>query len=98
MGIGQENGLGPSLWALISTILLNMMVSAGHGVRLHSSLTGHVLHVVGFSFVDNTDLFSAKDPNSTGEDLLEDFQAVLDLWAGALVATGGELSPQKSWC
>ena len=29
-GIGQGNGLGPTLWALISTKLLQMMHAAGH--------------------------------------------------------------------
>ena len=39
MGIGQGNGLGPTLWCLISTILFRMMQTAGHGVSLISALS-----------------------------------------------------------
>ena len=38
-GIGQGNGLGSTLWALISTKLLRMMEKAGHGVNLLTSIS-----------------------------------------------------------
>ena len=31
-GCGQGNGIGPTLWALISTILFRMMTAKDHGV------------------------------------------------------------------
>ena len=55
-GIGQGNGMGPSLWAIISTGLLDMMHLANHGMRLVSPLSGSDSCIVGFGFVDNTDL------------------------------------------
>ena len=98
-GIGQGNGLGPTLWALISTKLLLMMKAAGHGVHLLTSLSLQAVHLVGFAFVDDTDLFCAgSSPSSSGEDMVPEFQGALDRWAGGLIATGGALAPDKSFC
>ena len=98
-GIGQGNGIGPTLWALISSKLFAMMSAAGHGVHLKTSLTGSPISLVGFAFVDDTDLFIAgSDPNTSGEDLVAEFQTTLDRWAGGLIATGGALAPEKSFC
>ena len=36
--------------------------------------------------------------DATGESIFLDFQAALDRWAGELIATGGALSPEKSFC
>ena len=37
-GIGQGNDLGPTLWALISTKILQIMEKARHGVYLLTSI------------------------------------------------------------
>ena len=98
-GVGQGNGLGPTLWALISTILFCMMAKAGHGVHLFSATTLTLVSVVGFAFVNHSDLFCAgKTPISTGEQVAPEFQASLDRWAGGLRATGGSIEPSKSFC
>ena len=96
MGVGQGNGLGPALWALISTILLDMMDNARHGVNLCSPITNTTLCLIGFSFLDNADLAAALGPNASGEALVEEFQAALDRWAGGLVTAGGELAPENA--
>ena len=97
-GIGQGNGLGLSLWALISTILLDMITRAGHRVNLSLAISEQQLHLVGFSFVDDIDLVTALTPNTPGKRILPEFWQSLDRWAGGLVATGGELAPNKSFC
>ena len=38
-GIGQGNGAGPSIWVAVSTPLLEMMRSAGHGVKFSKPLS-----------------------------------------------------------
>ena len=76
-GIGQGNGLGPTLWALISSKLFLMMERAGHGVRLTSALTNAVISLVGFAFVDDTDLFYTNPPTSEVT-LPVGFQTALD--------------------
>ena len=78
-GIGQGNGLGPTLWALISTKLLRMMEKAGYGVNLLTSISLMTLSMVGFAFVDDTDLFLAgNNAATTGEDMVAEFQEALD--------------------
>ena len=65
MGIGQGNRLGPTLWCLISTILFQMMQKAGHGVSIVAALSLSLIQLVGFSFVDDTDLFCAGNTATT---------------------------------
>ena len=55
-GSGQGNGLAPALWALISSCLIEMMQKEGHGISWESSLSGLVVSLVCFAFVDDTDL------------------------------------------
>ena len=98
-GIGQGNGLGPTLSALISSKLLLMMHTAGHGVRVTSALTNSIIFLVGFTFVDDTDLFCAGSTfTTTGADLATDFQSSLGICSGGLRATGEALAPIKSFC
>ena len=97
-GSGQGNGMGPTLWALISTKLIMMMFRKRHGVELLSATTLTLLSLVCFAFVDNTDLPITGRKHSRGEDLINPFQEALDRWAGGLTVTGGELAPIKSWC
>jgi len=78
-GIGQGNDLGPTLWALMSTKLLRRMEKACHGVNLLTSISLMTLAMVGFAFVDDTDLFLAgKTVAATGEDMVDEFQEALD--------------------
>jgi len=98
-GIGQGNSLGPTLWALISTVLIRMMERHGHGVDLLSSISLRAICLFCFAFDDDTDLvISGRDRFTKGEDIKEEFQTALDQWAGGLIATGGALAPAKSFC
>ena len=67
-----------------------MMHTAGHGVRITSALTNTIISLVGFAFVDDTDLFCVGFTSTTtgGEDLAASFQNALDRWSGGLRATG----------
>ena len=49
-------------------------------------------------FVDDCDLWqSATDVNEKGEDVVEKMQEAVATWEGCLAASGGALSPQKSF-
>jgi hypothetical protein len=61
-GVGQGNGAGPQIWALVSTPVLNMLRSAGLGATFVSALSKISTTLVGFAFVDDTDLI-ASGPN-----------------------------------
>lgn len=55
-GCGQGNGLGPSLWALIITVILTMCKKAGHGMKFLTSITKVLISFMGYLFVDETNI------------------------------------------
>ena len=61
---GEGNGASPTIWALISTPLFNMMRTLGFGVSLQSPLSQETTKFVGCSFVD-TDLLQTA-PMASG--------------------------------
>ena len=77
-GSGQGNGIGPTLWALISTKLIMMMFRKRHGVELLSATTLTLLSIVCFAFVDDTDLPITGQKHLSGEDFINPFQEALD--------------------
>jgi hypothetical protein len=95
--VGQGNGVAPAIWAVTSTVIINMMRSAGHGLHILSAISGLLISFVCYAFVDDTDVIhAAVSPLSTGEDVLEDMQPVVDRWEGGIRATGGAPVPSKS--
>ena len=60
-GIGQRSGLGPSLWCLISTILIKMCKIKGHGTTSITAIPRTVVSLIEFAFVNNTDLVTAAN-------------------------------------
>ena len=88
---GQGNGIGPTLWALISTKLIMIMFRKQHTVEVLSATTLTLLSIVWFAFVNDTDLPITGQKHSSREDLINPFQEALDRWAGGLTVKGGEL-------
>jgi hypothetical protein len=60
-GCLQGNGLGPALWALISTKVIKMCERAGHSTTCIAPISGKLLRFLGFAFVDDTDLTDCAD-------------------------------------
>ena len=77
-GIGQGNSAGPTLWILISTELIMMMLRKCHGVELFSATTLTLVSFVCLSFVDNTDILVTGESHFSGEDLIKPFQEALN--------------------
>jgi hypothetical protein len=61
-GVGQGNGAGPAIWAVMSTPVLKMMKYEGLGFMYKTSIEGKQLHLVGYSFVDDTDIIQSGQP------------------------------------
>ena len=96
-GLGQGNGAAPTIWALVSTPLLDQLRAAGHGVVFKCCLSGETFHLVGYAFVDDTTLVSvAPSPDWTTEQVMERSQRGLDMYVGGVRATGGTVHPKKS--
>jgi hypothetical protein len=94
-GVGQGNGAGPQIWALVSTPVLNMLRAQGLGATFTSALTKLSTSLVGFAFVDDTDLVTSG-PMMTLEEVKSRIQESLIAWEGGIRATGGAIEPKKS--
>jgi hypothetical protein len=95
-GLGQGNGAGPMIWALISTPVLNMLRTHGFGIKITSCISGDYLHFVGYSFVDDTDLIEFPDKPTTAQQVAQTMQESIDAWEAGIRATGGAIVPEKS--
>ena len=96
-GVGQGNGAGPQIWAVVSTPVFNMLRSLGFGAHLKATISGARLEFVGFAFVDDADLVEiARSTVETVQDVAERMQGSLTAWEGGLRATGGAIVPEKS--
>jgi hypothetical protein len=97
-GIGQGNGAGPQIWAVVSTVILNCLRETGEGAKFFAPLTKEKLKFVGYAFVDDTDLIIAGDQDShTGPWTMSAMQHSLTEWEAALRATGGALELAKTF-
>jgi len=93
-GIGQGNGAGPHICMVVSSPLLDIMRKDG----FYAHMIGAILHLekklVGFAFVDDTDL-CVYGQHITSNNVRQSMQQSVDNWAGLLQATGGALVPNK---
>ena len=95
-GVGQGNGAGPAIWAVVSTPVLDLLRNQGIGAAFKMSLTGKSIKILGYSFVDDTDLVVGGDDDNL-EDISEQMQQAVDLWQLGIASTGGALVPEKSF-
>jgi len=77
-GLGQGNGAGPAIWAIVSSPILDSVRNAGYGVKLRSSVSKSKITTVGNGFVDDMDLLAADDMNHSAIDLVQSMQEGLD--------------------
>jgi hypothetical protein len=94
-GIGQGNGAGPQIWAAISTVVLNMLRSLRAGAEFESPISRRCIRLAGYAYVDDTDIIAHSKIRDS--DVAAQMQRSLDLWAGGLAATGGQLEPAKTF-
>jgi len=89
-GIGQGNGAGPQIWAIISTPILDLLRQEGYGAAFKVAVSRDQIQFIGYSFMDDMDLIQTGSTiTSTMGDTLPLMQAALDLWNNSLSATGG---------
>ena len=69
-GIGQGNGLGPALWTLISSIIINKCKAKGHNMKVITPISEEDVSHLSFAFIDNADLMAgADDVYTTGTNM-----------------------------
>jgi hypothetical protein len=86
--VGQGNGSGPAIWEVVITPVLNMMKYEGFGFMYKTSIEKE-LHLVGFSFVNDTDIIQSGSRGGSFQELATGIQSVttMDTWEGGLWAT-----------
>ncbi len=95
-GTGQGNGCAPQIWVIVSSKMFEMMKAQGFGNKITCPITGTVINIIGFAYVDDTDLFTINMDNNVKE-TLNTLQKLIDTWEQAAKVTGGALEPLKSW-
>ena len=95
----QGNGGAPALWIAISVILIRVLKKHGHVVEWKSAISGVVVMLIGFLFVDDTDLIvMAQNTETNPEEVMTMMQHNITEWYQALRHSGGALHPGKcSW-
>jgi hypothetical protein len=93
--IGQGNGGGPPIWAVISSTVLDTLRMKGFGFKLISPISMRMVSFVGYSFVDDTD--QVQSDGSSPEQTASKLQEAVDCWEGGIKVTGGALGPDKPY-
>jgi len=93
-GIGQGIGAGPQIWAAVCTPLFQILAEEGFLAQIICAISAHKRSIVGFGFVDDTDLCITATDNQLPT-VFHQMQKSLRMWADLLQATGGALVPEK---
>jgi hypothetical protein len=99
-GSCQGNKGSSVFWLAVSAFLVYMLHRLGHVARIILAMSRSVLEVVGFLFVNDTDLMTvATTKSETPTQVTSRMQDAVNAWHGGLRASGGALKPDKcSWC
>ena len=97
MGVGQGNGAGPAIWAVISTVFFDVLRKHGYGALLQAPFSRRKLDIAGFGFVDDTDLVQTGLSTDDYWDIATKLQSAVELWEKCTEMSGGCLVPAKSW-
>jgi hypothetical protein len=97
-GLGQGNGAGPGIWAVVSTPVFNLLRQQGYGATFELAISGGEVKLVGFAFVDDSDIIqTAASLDETSIELNTKAQAAVDTFVEGMRATGGQVRPDKCW-
>ena len=96
-GVGQGNGAGPAIWAVISTVFFDLLREKGYGFKMKSPLSKLALHLAGCGFVDDTDLFQIGLEADDYVSVAAKLQEALKWWETCTKVSGGAIVPRKSW-
>ena len=96
-GIGWGNSMGPSLWCLMSSVLIKDCKQNGHGTTIITAISRKIASLLGFAFVDNADLTTAASyAHTSGTEMIHKMQALMTHWCGCIRVTGGYIAPIKT--
>jgi len=95
-GIGQGNGAGPQIWAVVSSPLFDILRSDGFFALLIGAISSYKWRLAGFAFIDDTNLIvTGIKESASASDVAHRMQDAVAEWEALLSATGGALVPEK---
>ena len=95
-GLGQGNGMAPSGFTSVSTLMVGSFQRLGHASSFCGAWSGILFALAAIIYVDDTDLLlRAKSRDLTIDEFFDDCQAAVTDWGGIVLATGGYLKAAK---
>jgi hypothetical protein len=95
-GLGQGNGMAPSGFSAVSSLMVGALEQLGHTSSFAGAWTGFLFCLAAIIYVDDTDLLLCAISRDL---LLDDFynqcQTALTDWGHIVLATGGYLTASK---
>ena len=96
-GIGQGNRLDPSLWCLISTLIINTCKRKSHRTTITTPISKKEVSLFEFAFVDNADLVTAaNNAYISSVEIIQKTQTLMTEWCGYICTTSGLVVPVKT--
>ena len=96
-GSCQGNGASPAMWLMISMYLVLLAREEKHITSFSSAFSGLTIVLIGFLFVDDTDLVIMGNSDDSVMDVILKMQKAIDFWNGILRVSGGALKPEKCY-
>ena len=96
-GLGQGNGSGPPVWAVVSSRMFEVLHKRGLATDFTTPITNEVMKLCGFAFVDDSDIVASSGGSNDPITTIKNMQTNIDCWEGVAKCTGGALAPDKSW-
>mgnify|MGYP001358008631 FL=1 len=82
---------------MISMYLVLLAREEKHVTTFSSAFSGLTIVLIGFLFVDDTDLVIMGNSNDSTMDVIHKMQKAIDFWNGILRVSGGALKPEKCY-
>ena len=96
-GSCQGNGASPAMWLMISMYLVLLAKKEKHVTTFSSAFSGLSIVLIGFLFVDDTDLIIMGNKEEKIESVITRMQKAITFWNGVLRVSGGALKPEKCY-
>ena len=95
-GLGQGNGMAPSGFTAVSSLMIGAFQRLGHASAFSGAWTGILFMLAAIIYVDDTDLLlRAQSRSLTQDEFFVDCQRAVTDWGKIVLATGGYLKASK---
>lgn len=95
-GLGQGNGMAPSGFSAVSSLMVRAFEQLGHASSFSGAWTGILFALAAIIYVDDTDLLlRARCRDMTMDEFHSDCQEAVTNWGKIVLATGGYFKAAK---